>query len=376
MTPIRRVEASIEMRQEECREEYETWLAACHTPKTAQVTAKLKALLAEAERHARDEVVKSAMRERKLCSNHCRSVGRTRGRLRPLWETLGTTLARDSRSTNAGTTGMNGSQVVRLEFVSRSKPPKETLNRSSPYCLAVPDGESSTQWHIGCRQHTLNLEEKMSMSERSIKGRRLALTLGLAMLITATGYTDQEALVKSVGDALTEVNATKSQLAATMSSLNALLATKPGDDLRPAYSAYVDNVDKTKLAAATTQQRVDQMNNDSANYFSSWKSDNDNISSPQLHKVANHRLEQVQKNYANAIASLQAASDKFTPFLSDLSDIQTALSNDLTAKGLKAAKGVFEKANHDHGEVQKEIGTAIRHLTATQLALSPVAGAK
>jgi Protein of unknown function (DUF2959) len=223
--------------------------------------------------------------------------------------------------------------------------------------------------------HT-ELEEKMSMPERSIKGRRLALTLGWAMLITATGYTDQEALVKSVGDALTEVNATKSQLAATMSSLNALLATKPGDDLRPAYEAYVDNVDKTKQAAATTHQRVDQMNNDSANYFSSWKSDNDNISNPQLHKVANHRLEQVQKNYANAIASLQAASDKFTPFLSDLSDIQTALSNDLTAKGLKAAKGVFEKANHDHGEVQKEIGTAIRHLTATQLALSPVAGAK
>src|SRR5215472_7213886 len=90
-------------------------------------------------------------------------------------------------------------------------------------------------------------------------GRRLALTFGLATLMAATGYADQEALRKSVGNALTEVNATKSQLAATMSSLNALLATKPGDDLRPAYQAYVDNVDKTKLVAATTKQRVDQM---------------------------------------------------------------------------------------------------------------------
>lgn len=371
MTPIRRVEASIEMRQEECREEHETWLAACHTPKTAQVTAKLKALLAEAGRHARDEVVKSAMRERKLCSNHCRSVGRTRGRPRPLEETLGTSLAGELK-----------------EHERRDDRNERFPSRAFRICIKEQASERDLESLIallfgGSRRRKLDmpstpteLEEKMSMSERSIKGRRLALTLGLAMLITATGYTDQEALVKSVGDALTEVNATKSQLAATMSSLNALLATKPGDDLRPAYSAYVDNVDKTKLAAATTQQRVDQMNNDSANYFSSWKSDNDNISNPQLHKVANHRLEQVQKNYANAIASLQAASDKFTPFLSDLSDIQTALSNDLTAKGLKAAKGVFEKANHDHGEVQKEIGTAIRHLTATQLALSPVAGAK
>ena len=209
--------------------------------------------------------------------------------------------------------------------------------------------------------------------KRLINSRRLALTLALAALTAGSGYADQEALVKSVGDALTEVNATKSQLAATMSSLNALLATRPGDDLRPAYEAYVDNVGKTKQAAATTQQRVDQMNNDSANYFSSWKADNDSISNPQLHKVATHRLEQVQKNYANALESLQAASAKFTPFLSDLGDIQTALSNDLTAKGLKAEKGVFEKANHDHGEVQKEINNAIRHLTATQLALSPIA---
>jgi len=216
----------------------------------------------------------------------------------------------------------------------------------------------------------------MSLTERLITGRGLALTFGLATLMAATGYADQEALRKSVGDALTEINATKSQLAATMSSLNALLATKTGDDLRPAYQAYVDNVDKTKLIAATTKQRVDQMNAHSANYFYGWKSDNDQISNPQLQKVANHRLEQVQKNYANSVASLQAASDKFTPFLSDLGDIQTALSNDLTAKGLKAAKGVFEKANHDHGEVQKEISTAMRHLMATQTALSPVAGAK
>jgi hypothetical protein len=40
--------------------------------------------------------------------------------------------------------------------------------------------------------------------------------------------------------------------------------------------------DKTKQAAPTTKQRVDQMNSDSANYFSSWKADNDKISNPQM----------------------------------------------------------------------------------------------
>lgn len=216
----------------------------------------------------------------------------------------------------------------------------------------------------------------MSLTESYTTGRRLALTFGLATLMAAISYAGQEALVKSVGDALAEGNATRSQLSSTMSSLNALLATKPGADLRPAYQAYVDNVEKTKQAAAATKTRVDGMNADSANYFGSWKSDNEAISNQNLRNVANKRLDTVQKDYRSSIASLQAASAKFQPFLSDLTDIQTALSNDLTANGLKAAKGVFKKANKDHGEVQKEIDTAIHHLQATQASLSPVAAGK
>lgn len=216
----------------------------------------------------------------------------------------------------------------------------------------------------------------MSLTERLITGRRLALTIGMATLMAATGFASQDALVKSVGDALGESQATKNQLAATMASLNALQATKPGEDLRPAYQTYVENVEKTKKDAATTKARVDQMNADSANYFGTWKSDNEAISNPELRKVSTKRLTQVQKDYRSSLASLQAAAGKFVPFISDLTDIQTALSNDLTANGLKATKGVFKKANKDHQEVQKEINNAVAHFSETQAKLSPVAGAK
>jgi hypothetical protein len=207
-------------------------------------------------------------------------------------------------------------------------------------------------------------------------GRRLALTIGMATMMAATCFADQAALIKSVGDALTEGNATKSQLAATMASLNTLLASKPGEDMRPAYQAYVENVAKTKSDAGVTKARVDQMNGESANYFSTWKSDNETISNADLKKVATKRLNTVQKDYKSSLASLQMASGHFAPFLSDLTDIQTALSNDLTPNGLKAAKGVFKKANKDHAAVQKEIDKAITHLRATQTSLLPVAQAK
>jgi len=215
----------------------------------------------------------------------------------------------------------------------------------------------------------------MSWTESFITGRRLALTFGLATLMAASCYANQDALVKSVGDALAEGTATRNQLDATMASLNKLLATPPGNDLRPAYQAYVENVDKTKQDAGITRKRVDQMNADSANYFGTWKSDNEAISNEKLRKVSNKRLETVQKDYRSSLASLQGAAAKFTPFLSDLSDIQTALSNDLTANGLKAAKGVFKKANKDHSEVRKEIDKSTHTFQAMQTNLMPVAAA-
>lgn len=216
----------------------------------------------------------------------------------------------------------------------------------------------------------------MTLDKRLMMGRRLALTLGLFTLMATTGYAGQEELMKSVGDALSEGNSTRAQLGMTMGSLNALLATDPGGDLRPAYQAYVEHAEKTKQDAELTRHRVAQMNADSVKYFSSWRSDNQKIANQKLRKVATKRLEQVRKDYQKSMESLDAASKKFAPFLSDLADIQTALSNDLTAKGLKAAKGVFKKANRDHGEVQTEINAAIQHLMATQAALSPTAGAK
>ena len=77
--------------------------------------------------------------------------------------------------------------------------------------------------------------------------------------------------------------------------------------------------------------------------------------------------------YKGAVASLKAAAEKFNPFLSDLSDIQKALSNDLTSKGLASVGDTVKKANFDHDQVQTEISGAAAHLNAIRTALLPVA---
>lgn len=206
--------------------------------------------------------------------------------------------------------------------------------------------------------------------------RRVAMTLGVCFFAAVNGFAGQEQLLGSVTETVNETKGTQDQLAATMSSLNALHNAPAGTDLRPLYQDYVANVDKTKAAAETTHKRAEQMQGSSANYFGSWKSDNDAISNADIRKNSTKRLASVEKSYGNAVVSLQAAGAKFKPFLSDLTDIQTALSNDLTPKGLKSSDKIFKHANKTHADVQKEIGKAMGELQKTQLDLNPVAAAK
>jgi len=206
--------------------------------------------------------------------------------------------------------------------------------------------------------------------------RRVAITLGVCLFAAVNGFAGQEQLLGSITETVNETKATQDQLAATMNSLNALQNAPAGTDMRPLYQDYVANVDKTKAAAETTRKRAEQMQGSSANYFGSWKSDNDGISNAEVRKNSNKRLDTVQKSYGNSVVSLQAAAAKFNPFISDLTDIQTALSNDLTPKGLKSSEKIFKHANKTHADVQKEIGKGLGELQKTQLDLNPVAVAK
>ena len=98
--------------------------------------------------------------------------------------------------------------------------------------------------------------------------------MALGMLMAVASNAGQLDLANSVNEAIAEVNATNGQLSDTMKSVNALMATGSGKDLRPAYQAYVQNVDKTRQAADITKHRYEQMNAASKEYFSTWKDDN------------------------------------------------------------------------------------------------------
>lgn len=202
--------------------------------------------------------------------------------------------------------------------------------------------------------------------------KNLLVMIGLATLLVSTTQASQEQLARSIRDTQLETIRTDTQLKATLEAINALTAQKEGN-LRPAYNAYSSEVTKTGDAARWTATRARWMATDGKAYFQDWQKTVNGIANESLRKKSQKRLDAVKANYDKVEASLQEASERFKPFLSDLADIQKALATDVTAGGVKAIKSTVRSANWNHQYVDKAIKAALKEMSKMEKALSPEA---
>jgi len=194
----------------------------------------------------------------------------------------------------------------------------------------------------------------------------------LSLLATATLRADQQLLENSIKEVRAETLRTKQQLESTLGALNTLTAQAKGD-LRPAYQAFAAEIPKTQAASDWTRSRVKSMNENGQKYFDGWQKELDGISNQSLRKKAQSRMDSVKKSYNKVIASLTTASEKFAPFLSDLSDIQKTLANDITPGGIKAIRGTVNSANWNYKSVNRAVNEALTEMDKMAKALSPEA---
>jgi len=199
--------------------------------------------------------------------------------------------------------------------------------------------------------------------------KQTLLTLGLITLLASATQASQQQLAASIKEARIEASNASTQLKTTLDALTALSKQTKGD-LSPAYNTFAAEVPKTEAAAAWTRTRVQWMATDGQKYFTDWQKTVDGVANESLRKKAQKRLAASQKSYAKVGVSLKQAAEKFQPFLSDLADIQTVLSKDITAGGVKAVKGTVGDANWRYKFVSSEINDAVKEMKKMEKSLS------
>lgn len=196
--------------------------------------------------------------------------------------------------------------------------------------------------------------------ERSVL---FAMALAVAAAALGHGCAKDEGRERS-GKAVGTLKETRDELAGTQKQIDEVLAAagvvQSGQgDLKSSYDKYKKEVAETEEAAQDVRKRSDDMRARSKEYQTKWQEEMSKVSNPDLKAAAQARAAKVQGRYAMISAKSQDAKAAYDPFIRDLKDLQTYLSNDLTPAAVQAASPVFDKVKAS-GQVLKQKLTAVQ----------------
>lgn len=152
------------------------------------------------------------------------------------------------------------------------------------------------------------------------------------------------------------------QLDATEASLEALV--RPSQmDVEQAFESYKDNVEKMVAMEKRFAKHAEEMKARGIDYFEEWKKEGTEYENAEIQKLSDERRAELGEIYDKIAENSIGVDEAFKAYVSDLKEIQTFLSNDLTTKGIEAirptSQKVVKKGNNLHYAIQN-VQTAIQ----------------
>lgn len=95
--------------------------------------------------------------------------------------------------------------------------------------------------------------------------------------------------------------------------------------------------------AASTQASAADMKAQGQACFTQWEKPLARIKDPQIRQLATSQKTKLEATFDDIRKVTQPLKEQFDPWLSDMKDLRTYLSNDLTVSGVDTAKSLFTK---------------------------------
>jgi flagellar basal body-associated protein FliL len=144
------------------------------------------------------------------------------------------------------------------------------------------------------------------------------------------------------------------QLDATGASLTDLM--KPGQsDVVKAFELYSTNVSKMEKLEKNFAKHAEEMKVRGASYFDEWQKQGDKYENPEIQALSEQRRKELGEVYGKIAENSVGMDEAFKAYMSDVKEIQSFLSNDLTSKGIEAITPISRKAVTDGNNLKREI---------------------
>jgi hypothetical protein len=212
------------------------------------------------------------------------------------------------------------------------------------------------------------------MKTKHIRAASLMVaTLAAAVLITAcktAGYKQADKTGAGIASFRDQIVKTKQAVDSTLTALDKI-ALSAATDPRPAYDDYVKQVANLESQSTKLRKTGQDMRTRGQAYFAQWEQELAQVKDQDIRELAAGRKAKLQESFDKIREYTEPLKEKFDPWLASLKDLQSYLANDLTIKGIAAAKKPFAKAKSQGADVQKAMDGLIEELNELGATLTP-----
>lgn len=214
------------------------------------------------------------------------------------------------------------------------------------------------------------------MKARTLTAYSPVASLVASLLIlagcTSTGHQKSEAAAGGLQSAADRIAQAQVMRGAMLVALNDLM-DNPQPDLRPQFKKFTSSLKAWVNQIQDVESKSASMQLKGAAYFEKWDEELAKIQNEDIRRRSLARKEAVTKQFEKIRTAYAEVDQTRRPLITDLTDIQTALSADLTRAGLDAVKPHVTKANKDAVPLGKAVDKLVAEFKALGLAMSAVA---
>jgi hypothetical protein len=177
-----------------------------------------------------------------------------------------------------------------------------------------------------------------------------------------TGNT-MEAVEKDYRQALAQIDATGA-------SLQDLV--RPGQrDVKKAFRKYSADVNQMEDLGKRLLEHGDKMSAQGKDYFVEWEKQGDEYTNPQIQALSEQRRADLSAYFVKISEASVGVKGASKAYLSDIREIQTYLSNDLTPKGIESITPVSQKAVKDGNDLKQAVAPVVSAIGSVRSELAP-----
>lgn len=202
---------------------------------------------------------------------------------------------------------------------------------------------------------------------------------GCAKMRGETGIERAEQTTASMQTVNSDISQASLQIDAVKASLDHLLKTGQSqaalpDDVKVAYTTFSENAEKMKNAGRKLNKDIDEMASAGNAYFQEWAKEGGTYTDPQIQKLSENRRARLNSTFREMQSATASVRANLNSYLSDLGQIQTYLSNDLTPKGIAAIASIAQAVERDGNKLKQSFGPVETAIMQARAELTPGSG--